>query len=456
MKNNIPIFEKVLKYYNKVEEKKEKYSRNIIKKYIDKRIKKLSRYNKEFKQKDTFKNASLLSPIINEIEKSVTDLKLLSKGLEEPFLLFIVGMGNYGKSTLLNSLLEKRMAEIDALPKTWKIDIFNGKNKKQNNLVEIRYNNGKIEYMNFKKAKKYLKKEELKREESEIKIYEEFEQKKKDCESVKGKEELREALEKHHLYKSPVNEVRWPVLKNNLLDKFSLVDTPGLVQNLLGEVKVNISEYYHKADGVIWLLDATKISARKARKMLDDLNEALEEIGGKTDNIIAVLNRIDIIRKNSGEKAVKEVKNEAIDIFGDIFDEIIPISAKEAMEGVLNNNNELIQKSGLNKLHESIKNNFYFRAKEIQISSKIEGFNRINYDLNKKILKYKKRLHNDNKKRYKIKRKFNNALVDIKRDLKRQINSSLESYKNDVNYNIDNKTKQLFDIENENEQKIFT
>ena len=189
--------------------------------------------------------------------------------------------------------------------------------------------------------------------------------------------------------------------------------------------------------------------------MLDDLNDALEEIGGKTDNIIAALNRIDIIRKNGGKQAVKKVKAKAEDIFGDIFDKIIPISAKEAMEGVLNNNDKLVQKSGLNNLKNEIKNNFYYRAKEIQINSKREGFNRITFDLNKKILNYKKRLHNDNKRRYNVRGKFKKGLDNIEEDLKEQINSVIESYKNDVRYNIDNETEQLFDIEEEKEQESF-
>jgi hypothetical protein len=58
---------------------------------------------------------------VKEFEGKYTDL---SKSLNDSFMLFIVGMGNYGKSTLINALLEQPAAETDVLPKTWKIDVF--------------------------------------------------------------------------------------------------------------------------------------------------------------------------------------------------------------------------------------------------------------------------------------------------------------------------------------------
>ena len=39
-------------------------------------------------------------------------------------MLFIMGMRKYGKSTLINALLRQKVAEMDFLPKTWKIDVL--------------------------------------------------------------------------------------------------------------------------------------------------------------------------------------------------------------------------------------------------------------------------------------------------------------------------------------------
>lgn len=52
--------------------------------------------------------------------------KLQSKlqDLNEPLYIMIVGNGKHGKSTLINALIGKNVAEVARVPKTWKIDIF--------------------------------------------------------------------------------------------------------------------------------------------------------------------------------------------------------------------------------------------------------------------------------------------------------------------------------------------
>ncbi|MFW5795091.1 MAG: dynamin family protein, partial [Bacillota bacterium] len=269
---NVKISNLAVNVFNEILKIENKHSRNLLKQKIEKRSSSVSRHIDNIKENIQYEKSKLLFPVVEELETINDELNMLSKGLDKPFLLFIVGVGNYGKSTLLNALIGKRMAEVDALPKTWKIDIFYGTNK--NSLVKVKYKKGDTDYLNIKEAREFLAKEEEKRQISEIKVYEEFEKRKNDLDTIKEKEELKKALEKNLLYESPVIEVDWPVKSNNLLKNFRLVDTPGLVQNLLGEVKQNVNDYYHKADGVLWLLDTTKISANQSKEMLD---KALEE-----------------------------------------------------------------------------------------------------------------------------------------------------------------------------------
>jgi hypothetical protein len=184
--------------------------------------------------------------------------------------------------------------------------------------------------MTISQCKEYLQEEEAKRAVSEKFVIERYRSQASELSTIQEKEELKKLLHDKLLYKSNVVEVHWPLKPNRLLKDFRLVDTPGLVQNLIGEVKVGLQEYYHKADGVIWLLDATVISSQKSRKLLDELNESFQQIGGRTDNIIAVLNSIDKVRRLGGEVAVDDAVREAKRLFGDLFQDIIPLSAKEA------------------------------------------------------------------------------------------------------------------------------
>src|SRR5690606_41353466 len=61
----------------------------------------------------------------------------------------------------------------------------------------------------------------------------------------------------------------------------------------------DLRSYYLQADGVLWMLDATKLATGKPHELLNDLNDALSRVGGVTRNAVAVLNRIDLDRKST-------------------------------------------------------------------------------------------------------------------------------------------------------------
>ncbi len=66
------------------------------------------------------KSSKLLEYIqskLNESSESISQLK-------EPFLLFVMGSGNYGKSTLINALLKRNIVISTDIPNTWKLDLF--------------------------------------------------------------------------------------------------------------------------------------------------------------------------------------------------------------------------------------------------------------------------------------------------------------------------------------------
>ncbi|NLJ84150.1 MAG: hypothetical protein GX336_04480 [Halanaerobiaceae bacterium] len=90
------------------------------------------------------KEAVLLQPVVDEVIAKCYQLNTLAEELMEPFLLFIVGMGKYGKSTLVNALIGKEVADIDVLPKTWKIDIFEAQSENDGNEVRLRFVDGEV------------------------------------------------------------------------------------------------------------------------------------------------------------------------------------------------------------------------------------------------------------------------------------------------------------------------
>ena len=97
----------------------------------------------------------LILYIEDEIKSNIKSIK----ELENPFLLFIMGSGNYGKSTLINVLLEEKIIETSDIPNTWKLDLFI---KSENEKIKIHYNDEREITKSLNSGKKLIKEEEYK------------------------------------------------------------------------------------------------------------------------------------------------------------------------------------------------------------------------------------------------------------------------------------------------------
>lgn len=354
----------------------------------------------------------------------------LEKDLEMPFKLFVMGPGNYGKSTLINSLLgtKEKHAIENIRPMTWKIDIF--EKSLDIDQVVIVYKNGLRKQCSKTDAQLMMDQEERKTKESKQVV------KKKMNEYIrnhklgpKEKKELQLKMERDEVYYSDIVEVHWGVPNSSFLNQFSIVDTPGLNQeNFSGEVKNNVQEYYHKSDGVIWLLDATAISAKNSDKLLKDLDESLQEMGGKraAENMIAVLNRIDLVDAIPGQR--EQVQQDAERIYGDRFNKILPYSALKAYEGAINNDEELMAQSGRNDLLNEIKHTFFQDAKTIQCEKKNEACSLYNRDMKNTIEQYQEQLKKDSTKLSEALKLANDTLAEERKRLLKEYKSSLNTY----------------------------
>ena len=322
---------------------------NILEKqiYIKKFIQSLSNINQGSISRDVIKNMEVIS----------NEFKELYDNFDDKLMIFIVGDGNVGKSTLLNALVGEEVAKTNDLPTTWKIDVYSPELSKNNAI--IKYKTGKQETLSVEEAKQKINEEEKKSKESK-KIYNaKLKEQSKSIKNNKNQlEELKRYLDKKYIYKSNISEARWPVKSNWLLEGCLLVDTPGLVQNLNGlEQLGDINSYYHKADGVIWMLDGNTIQKKSPSMLLKNVEHTLDNVGGLRDNIIGVINRIDLLRgENGNEEMVNKVYSDAKKYFKYKFTNIIPISAKEAYEGISKNNQSIIEQSGILDLLNDIEN----------------------------------------------------------------------------------------------------
>src|SRR5690606_23436547 len=167
----------------------------------------------------------------------------------------------------------------------------------------------RVERMPVPDAMNLIADEERRREASEEKVWELFQEQARELSSVTERELLRQELELLHLYRSPIVEVKWPVRAGAITSYFDVVDTPGLWQERPGRERLadrpnngstpspgagasadsqpfslvsseDLRSYYLQADGVLWMLDATKLAAGKPQELMSDLNAALSRVGG--------------------------------------------------------------------------------------------------------------------------------------------------------------------------------
>lgn len=385
------------------------------------------------------KEGSISKEILSKSKEISTGFKDLYENFDDKLMIFIVGNGNVGKSTVLNALVGKEVAKTNFLPTTWKIDVYTP--ELNENEAILKYKDSRQEKLSIEEVINKVNDEEEKskvgNKEFKLKL-------KQEARNVKNKEQLDEIktyLSKKYIYNSDIGEVRWPVKSNWILEKCLLVDTPGLNQELNSlEQLGDANSYYHKADGVIWLLNGTTIASETPNTLLKELDSSLKNVGGLRDNIIGVINRVDLLRNNGGQEAVDKVYNDAHKHFSDKFTRIIGISAKNAYEGIKCDDKEMIKESGILDLQNAIRNIFLSKANKIKSNAKIQGSNRLikntkdllsDYDF--KIDKYKEMYLT---KEETLKNSKNKLIKNIENDLSILIDTYLDEVKQRVDVYI--------------------
>lgn len=356
----------------------------------------------------SFSESSQTYKLITEMEKEINKLSKSIEELKDPFLLFVMGPGKYGKSTLINSLIKDNTLKTKDIPNTWKLDIVTTSTMKK---MDIVYEDNIISY-SYDAGLSIFKKEEDKVKESKKLIkYQVDKFKKNKSLALHDLKAYKKELEDNHLYKSDILEARHYINKSGILNDFIIVDTPGLNQNLLKNTKERMIDYYKRADGVLWVLDAKNIVSKSSNDMIKDLKEnyILDDEG---NNIICVVNKADEIRNR--ESDLLKVKEKVEHLYSNYFRDIVFVSSKEALDGYLNEDKYLINLSNVDLLRSSIDKNFKKKSEHIQIRSKYMNLKISSRNLCEMINIYKRNLYKDLYQFDEIKRSLNDDIDKVK------------------------------------------
>lgn len=424
-----------------------------------------------------------------ELHAVAGGLLQLADELERPFLLFVIGMGKFGKSTLINALLRQPVAPTDTLPRTWKIDVFT--TTLPPDTAEVRNFDGHVERMSVEAAVRLIEEEERRREASEQTVWEQFQERSRNLSSVQAKELLRHELEQLYLYVSPVVEVRWPVQRQGLATHFDVVDTPGLWQERgaisdarrvgdqprqgAGEVpsstgltipdpstpyahvrSEDLRSYYLQADGVLWMLDATKLASAKAHELIDSLNEARHRVGGIGQNSVAVLNRMDLVHRNGGKDAVERVVDQAHRILEGTFRHIVPLSAREAWLAVQEGNPQRYHASGLPQLLQVIEDEFRRGGAEVRWRSKMEALHQYVAHAQAVGTRYGHELTEALREVDERRQSAAQHMDSVKARLQTDYDRALREYKTSVHQHISSKLRLLLEMDEEKRKTFLT
>lgn len=368
------------------------------------------------------------------------DLNTISKSIEElkrPFLLFIIGPGKYGKTTLINSLIKEKLLDTNDIPNTWKVDVLI---KSENEKLEIIYKNSKDITLELDEGISLINKEEIKSKESKIIIKNEF-NKYKNL-GKKTTDELKvykKYLEEKYLYKSDIEEVRYYMNKSGILDDFIIIDTPGLNQTLKSDTIKRMANYYNRADGVIWILDAQNIIAKSSEDLVSELKKDYI-IDDEFNNIICVVNKIDLIKKEDREKIDIKVKQ----LYKNKFKDIILISSKQSIDGYINKDINSIESSNINGLLNSIENNFTIYSKKVQLKAKYNVISVSSCKIEKSIKRYKRQIYMDihryEESKFGSDKKLENAEIELNMKITKTISN--------INLSKENIINEIVDLEN--------
>ncbi|MDU6114519.1 MAG: dynamin family protein [Paeniclostridium sordellii] len=401
---------------------------------------------------NVFDEKSEINILILKVKNEIDIIKKSIEDLKKPFLLFIMGPGKYGKTSLINSLIKEHFLEVRDIPNTWKLDsLVYGVNKR----IEIIYDNKISRIYDYEEGKDIIKNEEIKFRNSKNKIRYELE-KYKNKKKI-NKEELKnykKILEDMYIYKSNICEVRYFIDKKGILNDFVIVDTPGLNQSLLENTNSRMLDYYNHADGIIWILDSQNVISKSSYELLEELkhNYSIEK---NKDNIICVVNKIDTIKNKIKDK--QKIIEKVDLLYEQNFKDIVMISARNAINGILNNDTNLIDISNIKSLENSIEINFKKKSEKIQVKSKQQGLKLMSKKIIEYINEYKRDLYfeiyklNKNKKNIKEKLElvkiytleYVKIYISFENLIKNDINVEIRQLENIINKKIN----QDFDFE---------
>ncbi len=261
---------------------------------------------------NVIKKLNDLKKILKKKKEYTSQIKVVDKLIEdisEPFNIMVMGEFSTGKSTFINALMGENLLKMDATPTTAVIT--------------------KLCYGKQDKITVYFK-------DGTNKIYTDIEF---------NKITATEAGEENSLHKN-IDYVERQ-LPFEILKKVSIIDSPGLNAYRKEDEKIT-RKFMNNADTILLLFDVNQMNKLVESQLLDNLSERLKPIG--------IINKIDTYDEEEEDESIEEFIEENRVILKDKVSKLLGVSAKQALNGKLNNDQRLIEESNIKEIEDVITN----------------------------------------------------------------------------------------------------
>ena len=286
-------------------------------------------------------DTSLYQPFLKRIETVSRELgthKILTPYAErlaamqdefnQPLLIMVMGEFSTGKSTFINALIGQEVARMDAKPTTAVIT--------------------KLVYGSHENAVVYLKNgTQMKFDISNLA--------KVTAEGVAETDAFHEQID--------YVEVSLPV---EFLKKVNIIDSPGLNADKQAHIETT-TRFMNKADTVLWLFSVDAAGKSTEIKAIKELSPRLKPF--------AIVNKIDAIDEE--EDSVEDVLETIRLQLKNHVSKLIGVSAKLALEGKLQNNQQMLEESNFKEVDNLLATDIASQQKDFKFNSLLESLSHV-------------------------------------------------------------------------------
>jgi small GTP-binding protein len=257
----------------------------------------------------------------NELEKErrdyLAELDKLFSHIDEPAQVVIAGGFNAGKSTFINSLLNREI--MPTLPIRATATVNSVMAGEQQEFIVFRKDGSQT-------VKSYSDDNYL-------------------------NSEIRKLMDSEH---DIIERIEIKCLNESFLDKFIVIDTPGL--DFSDEDTANTLRYVEQADAIVWVLHPEGIRSQDLEPIAQ-FNQR-----NPASPLVVIINQIDTLDAEERDTVFNQVKEKLKNITSNIF----LLSAQNALEARQEKDSQKLKKSGFEELNHYLSNHLFNAYRDLK------------------------------------------------------------------------------------------